>query len=292
MKKKIVLEQSNKSVRKKCPKIIFPPGHFYSPIPSIEDLKIPSPKIHYRKIQDIDFNITTQLSLLNKFRKYYKKLPFKDEKIKNLNYFFKNQHYSYGDAITLYSFIMFLKPKTIIEIGAGFSTALMIDVNKLFFKNKIKIITIEPYPDFLKSLVSKNDLTKILLLPKKLQEISLDYFKVLKSNDLLFIDSTHVSKYQSDVNKIFFEILPILKRNVYIHFHDIFYPFEYPKTWLKQGLYWNEAYLLRAFLQNNNNFKIVFFNNFLWKFFRHKLIRVFPLFSKNPGGAIFIKKIK
>lgn len=293
LKEKNFIQKLNQTFEKSdLPKIIFYPGHFYSPIPSIEDIRIPLPTIHYKKILSIDFNINTQLFIINKFRKYYKKLPFKIKKSKNFNYFFENPNYSYGDAIILYSFIMFLKPKTIIEIGSGYSTALMIDINKIFFKNKIKIISIEPYPNLLKTVISKEDHKKFILLPEKIQNVNKKIFKLLKQNDILFIDSTHISKYQSDVNKIFFEILPDINKNVYIHFHDIFYPFEYPKIWLEQGYHWNEIYLLRAFLQYNNNFKIVFFNNLLWNFFKKDLLKSFPLFSKNPGGAIWIKKIR
>ncbi len=54
------------------------------------------------------------------------------------------------------------------------------------------------------------------------------------------------------LNYFLFEILPRLKKGVYIHFHDNFYPFEYPYEWIKkEGWIWNELYMLRAFLMNN-----------------------------------------
>ncbi|MCZ8539210.1 hypothetical protein [Psychrobacillus psychrodurans] len=81
--------------------------------------------------------------------------------------------------------------------------------------------------------------------------------------DILFIDSYHVSKIGSDVNYIIFEILPKLKPGVRIHFHDIFYPFEYPEKWIFEGRFWNRAYLLRAFLQYNQDFIIDLWNNYL-----------------------------
>ncbi len=183
-----------------------------------------------------------------------------------------------------------LKPKNIIEIGSGFSSAAMLDINEKLFNNKINITFIEPYPDVLNSLLKKTD--KINLIKSKLQNIDLKLFKILKENDILFIDSTHVSKFNSDVNYIFFNLLPVLNKNVFIHFHDIFYPFEYPKSWLEIGLAWNEAYILRAFLQYNNAFKIIFFNNYLWNFYKSLVSKKIPLFSKNSGGAIWIKKIK
>jgi hypothetical protein len=90
-------------------------------------------------------------------------------------------------------------------------------------------------------------------------------------------DSSHVVKTHSDVNYVFFEILPRLQNGVYIHFHDIFHPFEYPKEWVYQGRAWNEAYVLRAFLQNNDRYRIEFFNSFMATFYRDLIARQMPL---------------
>jgi hypothetical protein len=133
------------------------------------------------------------------------------------------------------------------------------------------------------------------------QDIPLDVFSELSENDVLFIDSTHVSKFDSDVNYVIHAILPKLANGVHIHFHDIFYPFEYPEAWLLDGRAWNEQYILRAFLEYNNNFKIVLFNTYLqWKF-EDELKKRFPLIYKdaalyykgykNNAGSIWLKKI-
>jgi hypothetical protein len=119
-----------------------------------------------------------------------------------------------------------------------------------------------------------------------------ELFDQLNENDILFIDSTHVSKTNSDVNKILFEILPRLKRGVLIHFHDIFYPFEYPKEWVLQwnGFGWNEDYILKAFLMYNNQFKIVMFNTFLEHFHKEWFKENMPLCLENEGGSIWLQK--
>jgi hypothetical protein len=115
-------------------------------------------------------------------------------------------------------------------------------------------------------------------------------FDVLMESDVLFVDSSHVVKVGSDVLDLFFRILPRLKSGVYIHFHDIFHPFEYPKEWIINGKAWNEAYLLRAFLQYNDSFEIVFFNTFLEFFHPGRFHRDMPLCMKNPGGSIWLRK--
>jgi hypothetical protein len=107
---------------------------------------------------------------------------------------------------------------------------------------------------------------------------------------MLIIDSTHVSKTGSDVNHIFFEVLPALASGVLIHFHDIFYPFEYDKEWILGGRSWNEAYLLKAFLQYNDSFKIILFTRFLDEFYQEYFAKEMPLSQQDRGGSIWIKR--
>src|SRR5205814_62343 len=117
----------------------------------------------------------------------------------------------------------------------------------------------------------------------------LETFEKLNSGDILFVDSTHVVKTGNDVNYILFEIIPRLKSGVLIHFHDIFYPFEYPKDWVFMGRNWNEDYFLKAFLMYNNEFEIILFSDYLHK--HHKeIFKEMPLCYKNSGGNLWIRK--
>ena len=176
-------------------------------------------------------------------------------------------------------------------MGSGYSSCVILDTNELFFDNAISCTFIEPYPDLVDSLMEDRDLSRIELVRKKLQEVDSSRFTALSAGDILFIDSSHVSKIDSDVSYVFFKILPLLKSGVHIHFHDIIYPFEYPKEWVYQGIAWNEAYLLRAFLQYNSAFKIQFFNSFLSLFHREAFGDAIPLGMKNTGGSIWITRV-
>jgi len=80
-----------------------------------------------------------------------------------------------------------------------------------------------------------------------------------------------------------------LKSGVLIHFHDVFYPFEYPKEWVLNGWNWNEDYFLKAFLMHNNQFQIRFFSNYLH--LHHKeVFQAMPLTYLNTGGNFWIEK--
>ncbi len=274
--------------------LLTPPGHFHSPIPSLREIKeyedtiFSAPSKH---LPGIDLNVEEQLRMLDELKQFYPTLPFGEHKQDNLRYYYENEAYSYADAIMLFCMIRHLKPKRIIEVGSGFSSCVTLDTNELFFDNRISCTFIDPYPQQLFTRIRHEDRERIIFLPKKLQEVSLETFSRLEANDILFIDSTHVSKIHSDVNYLLFDILPSLQRGVYIHIHDIMYPFEYPPKWIFDGIAWNEAYILRAFLQYNNSFKIMLFNSYLAQFYRETLESQMPLCLKNPGGSIWLRKV-
>lgn len=271
-----------------------PPGHFYSPIPNLDYVRANESTIFDSMpevIPGIDLAETPQLQLLEEFKKYYSEQPFPTHKTPPLRYFFENPAYSYSDAITLYCMIRHAQPKRIVEIGSGHSSCVTLDTNELFFSGEIKTTFIEPYPELLLSLIKPSDQESIRLIPNKLQDVDIEVFQSLEANDILFVDSTHVCRINSDVNRILFEILPGLKSGVYVHFHDVFYPFEYPKEWVYEGRAWNEAYALRAFLQFNNAFRIVFFNTYISHFYRSFYEEHMPLCLKNTGGSLWIQRL-
>ena len=273
--------------------LFVPNGHFYSPIPSIAEIRQNEEKIFSTPsdtLPGVDLNQEHQLHLLRVFTKYYKELPFTEQKIDGLRYFYENPAYSYSDAIILYCMIRHVKPKKIVEIGSGYSSCVFLDTNERFFSNSIQCTFVEPYPELLRSLLKEDDLRRINIFSKRIQDVELSVFESLIENDILFIDSTHVSKVGSDVNRIFFEILPALASGVYVHFHDIFYPFEYPKEWIYEGRAWNEIYILHAFLQYNSSFEITCFNTFLEHFFEDYFITNMPLCLRNPGGSLWLRK--
>lgn len=271
----------------------FPNGHFYSPIISIEEVKKRENEIWKNRDTDgilgIDLKTKEQKQLVRELIKYYQELPFKIEKQANIRYQFENGSYSYTDGLMLYSMIRHYQPKKIIEVGSGYSSMVMLDTNELFFNNQIDLTFIDPYPERLYSLMKELDKEKTTIIEKDVQLIPLSVFEKLEAGDILFIDSTHVSKTGSDVNYILFEILPVLKSGVLIHFHDVFYPFEYPKEWVFQGRNWNEDYILKAFLMYNQKFEIKLFSEYLLT--HHSAIfEAMPISYKNTGGNLWIEK--
>src|SRR5205807_5149072 len=159
-----------------------------------------------------------------------------------------------------------------------------------FFDNSIACTFIDPYPQLLQDLLKDSDRQRVAVLGQKVQDADIEVFRKLEASDVLFVDSSHVSKTGSDVNYILFKILPLLQPGVRVHFHDIVYPFEYPQDWVYEGRSWNEAYLLRAFMQYNRAFEIEFFNSFLIEKHPDIFESALPLCLKRPGSNFWLKK--
>lgn len=266
-------------------------GHYYTPVISLPDIEKRQKQIFKRNCQlrGIDLNEQKQFLLLEEFKNYYAALPFSSQEQADFRYYYENEYFGYSDAIHLYSILRHFRPKQIIEVGSGFSSAVMMDVNDHFFGKTISLSFIEPYPDRLKSLLKPDD--SIVLFEKPIQEVDLEEFKKLQENDILFIDSTHIVKTGGDVNFIIFEILPILNKGVLIHFHDIQYPFEYPIEWvLKFKRSWNENYFLRAFLMYNQAYEIISFDSYLESRYTDWYKEHMPLCLKNEGGSLWLRK--
>ncbi len=277
----------------------FEPGHYYSPIPDLEEITANASRIFSKKkLPGVDLNTDNQLTILNDLKNHYNSYLYKENSpaYEKLRYKKEGAWYRFSDCVFLHCMMLQFKPKNIIEIGSGHSSALMLDVNERFFNNEIKFTFIEPFPEErLLKIMTPDDQTRNTIIRKKAQAVSEDHFKILKENDILFIDSTHTSKVGSDVNYLFLEILPILNPGVLIHIHDIFYPFELPKHWiLENRWFWNENYLLHAFLLNNQDFEIVSFNSYLLQKDPDWFTKEMPecLTGKEDTGSIWLKKIR
>jgi hypothetical protein len=245
----------------------FRPGHYYSPVADVDDLEERQDKIWApRKLTGIDLNETEQKEFMAYLLKNESGLNIPWEKTPSKRYFGASPSYPYVDGIALYSMVVKCRPRNIIEIGSGSSSGCMLDACDLH-GIETNFTFIEPEPQYiLNKVLESNDYTnpKINIIKKRVQEVPPEYFKILQRDDILFIDSSHVSKPGSDVNYLLTEVLPILNTGVRIHFHDIYYPFEYTKEYLLElKLVWSEVYSVHNFLLFNSSFKILFFSDYM-----------------------------
>jgi hypothetical protein len=271
------------------------PGHFYSPIPDLVEIEGDQSRIYSPQTCNEDHGLNVrpneQRALLTQFESYRDDCPFRRER-KDLRYFSNNDYFSLSSALLLDNVLVHFRPKRIIEVGSGFSSAVMLDSNQHRSLGVEHFTFIDPYPKRLQGLINDSDRKTCRVIEQKVQSIPSILFDSLDANDLLFIDSSHVVKTGSDVLHLFFSIVPRLKPGVVVHIHDIYWPFEYPLDWLKQGICWNEAFLVKAFLQFNESFRIVLFNDYCFKELNAELQSCLNVTASNAGSSLFFQRVK
>jgi len=177
--------------------------------------------------------------------------------------------YGYIEAQALHGVIRSLKPKHIIEVGSGVSTYCMLQAVALN-PNGCDLTCIEPHPsDWLRS-------AKVNLIERPVQSVSGEIFESLGAGDFLFIDSSHAVKTGGDVNYLILEVLPVLRRGVTVHFHDITLPYDYNPDALQTFIQPQETALLHAFLVGNRGFEILFCMSQIHHDLPEALKEVFP----------------
>ena len=270
------------------------PVHFYSPLPDTGTLADAVWEPY--DTADMGYDDEAMLKLLTELSQYKTEvMDIPMEQVDRQQYYYNNIAFNGMDAVMYYYMIRHFKPAKLVEIGSGYSTLI---AAKAVLQNESENINtiftaIEPYPmDFL-----LNDGGQLLglhkLIPEFLQNIPLSFFEELESGDILFIDSTHVSKIGSDVNYIFLKILPLLKPGVIIHFHDIFLPNEMPKEWVKNlSILWNEQYLLHTLLIAKGEFKTLMPNNYIGSRYESDAKKYMPALPYYMGGSYWIRKVE
>jgi hypothetical protein len=269
-----------------------PPGHYYSPLPDIAGVEADAARLYDRPPAEdgVRLDAEAQHHFLTAMAEAARSFDWGAARQPGKRFWYKNGFFPYGDALALFTVVAKFGPRRIIEVGSGFSSALMLDINDRRCDSKMSLCFIEPNPQRLEALLTASDRESARLITTPVQQVPLNEFDKLAANDILFIDSSHVSKAGSDVNYLLFEVLPGLRGGVVVHFHDVFFPFEYPLVWLKEGRAWNELYLLRAFLQYNETFEVVLFNSFVSHQFGDFIEARVPLARVDPPSSIWLQK--
>lgn len=235
--------------------------NFYSPLPTVSALKKNAARWnHPSSLKGLNYDLDSMKGylgdLLGQYKDEFSAIPPYGE--------LQAQGFGLGytpvDAMILYMMIRHIKPRKYIEVGSGLSTYYC---SLAAAKNReegspLKITCIEPYP--LEKLYSIPD---IEIIAKEVQDIESSFFEVLEENDVLFIDSSHSLRIDGDVPFLYLEILPALSKGVFIHIHDVPFPYNFPfppDLWIfgkSEPMFWTEAMVLQAFLAFNRDFDVL-----------------------------------
>ena len=269
----------------------MPHGHFYSPLPSPDEVEQAFARgDKWPPFPGVELNADSQFDLLKEIGGYYPELPFPEKETAGHRYYLANTSYGPYDACVLYGVMRHLRPRRIVEVGCGYSSAALLDANDASFEGRIEFTFVDPDLAQLRRLLLPGEVNPGTLIEKPVQDVPTTVFETLGAGDILMIDTSHVSKLGSDVNHLFFNVLPVLKPGVWVHVHDVTSNLEYPRHWFEEGRAWNELYLLRAFLMYNRTFRVMFSSAMMYHehidFLREKM----PMCAAGGGGQLWLRR--
>ena len=274
-------------------KLLFPLGHFYSPIADPDDLRAREHAIWACRedMPGVMMDVGALLAVLRDVGAQARDADYPtDPSPDPTRFHYGNDQYPPLDALFLHGALRHFRPRRMIEVGSGYSSLVTANVNRRYLGNGMEFTCIEPYPrQFL--IDGVEGISR--LRRQKVEDVEPEFFDRLGENDVLFIDSSHVVKIGSDVNFLLFEVLPRLKPGVLVHIHDIFLPDEYPKVWmLDQGRNWNEQYVVRAFLQYNSAWEIVWAAHYMATRRPTEVTMAFlPAARVTGGGSLWLRRL-
>jgi hypothetical protein len=258
--------------------------HFYLPFPDVERLPeslwtaaSPTP--------GVDLAISDGVALLRQIAPYMREFG-------ETRFPIPNGSYEWVDAETLYGMLRHLKPRRLIELGSGASSRLIATAQATNAKEgaPFKFESFDPYPGW-NAIGNVPGVTVRAIPAETLDPAALN---VLERGDVLFVDTTHTVKTGGDVTHITLDILPRLAPGVYVHVHDIFLPYEYPREWVvDHRRAWAEQYILQAFLAFNPLFEVVLPVHAITRQHPDAVREAIPSFSRMQGtgpGAFWIRR--
>ncbi len=263
---------------------------FYSPLPDVERLA----STHWDepiRMPGIVFDVEAQFRFLESDL-----VPFLSEfqpprERTGGGFYLDNETYGSVDAESLYGILRRLKPGRVVELGSGSSTHV---IHAALAKNREEDaegeqVAYDPFPWTATDLDPLRDVT---VVARRAEDVTAADLADLRAGDVLFVDTTHTVKAGGDVTRIVLELLPNVAEGVFVHFHDIFLPWEYPKAWIvDEHRLWAEQYLLQAFLIFNRQFRVVLGAHALARADGDRLRRSIPSFGPRVApGAFWIER--
>lgn len=266
------------------------PRVFYSPVPLPEEIDRARLE-QARELPGIDLRVSSALALLAELHRFAPELAaVPRQRTADCVLWLENGTYADFDAATLYAMLRHLKPRRYIEVGCGFSSRA-----SSFALSRNAAEGAACQADFVEPFPSEQFLSLALPGPhhrRKVQEMPLDFFRQLAEGDVLFIDTSHVLKTQSDVEYELLRILPVLAPGVWVHIHDLFSPYDYPAEWVlgtpRAGN--NEQYAVECLLSGGRAWQVELPVHLLWREHRAQLDRLCADTIHRPA-AFWMRKI-
>jgi hypothetical protein len=266
----------------------FQPNHFYWPLNQLHWLRENrglwiEPKLP----REIEWDLDGQSELAKRLAEYSPELADVPQAPGKPGEFAWGDAFSGLDAYAYYGLVRDIKPARVVEVGAGMSSVLLA---RALAKNRepceVTLIDLAPRWTLLGELPTGWE-----VIPSLVQHVDLDVFSRLEAGDILFYDGSHCVRTGSDVNWLFFEVLPSVAPGVWIHVHDLFWPMDYGESWIfDEGLSWNEQYFVQAFLMHNSSYRVRFAGGML-KHYKRDLLDDWFAGNIANAGSLWLQKV-
>lgn len=195
-----------------------------------------------------------------------------------------NRMYDRVEADVLHAVLRDARPARVIELGSGFSSSIIAAALAANAADgaPARYTVHDPYPrDFVGGLPG------LELHRESAADVDPRELAALAEGDVLFIDTSHAVKAGSEVNHLLLDVLPTLAAGVLVHVHDVFLPYEYPRSFFEKGNFWSEQYLLQALLVENPRWEVLLP---LWALVRERpaaVAELVPSYRPGCGPAAF-----
>jgi hypothetical protein len=264
------------------PRVLPDVPAFYGPVPDVGSF-VPDHFDRPHPVPGVDIDVQRGFAFLEDSLARHI-ATFDAVALRSSGWYQDNSAYEAVDSELLHAMVRHHEPRRIVEIGAGFTT-LVIESAIAASGGSTAHEVIDPHPH---PVLPERITQRLVELPA--QAIPPRTFEALGRNDILFIDSTHVVKSGSDVNRLLLEVLPALSPGVVVHLHDIFLPFEYHRAWVSGGPYWNEQYLLQAFLSMNPGFEVTLPTHAMFRTDADRLRRAIPSLRTHQPTSFWMRR--
>lgn len=275
----------------------FPAGHYHSPVvdpatvgPYVERVR----RAGAAGLAGIDIDAEAMTALFRREAAHLATLDLPAAPVPHRRYHAQKSPFPPGDAASLYLMMKEHRPRQIVEVGSGSSTAAALDFAADLGLDPFFMRCIEPYPHRLKAMLRPEDEASVAIREAFVQDVTAEEAVAdLHPGDIFFIDSTHVLKTGSDVHHELFHLLPKVRPGVVIHVHDVPFPFEYTDFWVLERNYsWNEAYALQAFLMFNDAFRIIWWASMVKATMGSAMGAACPHYAGNAGSSVWLQRVR
>jgi predicted O-methyltransferase YrrM len=229
-------------------------NHFYEPVPDTR--AIAAAYEEGPRALGIDFALGSAETYALDLARTYRAEALRD--LDRFGYREPNHLFFGADALLLYGHLRRMRPARVVEIGRGFSTIVAVAALEHNAEDgaEATLVSIDPFDR--QPLARTPERTRLEVVRTTLQDADPSVFDSLGAGDLLFVDSSHVHKFGSDVAYQFERLYPRVRAGVTVHVHDVFSPYHYPLKWYtRQRRFWNEQHYVETMLQWGADLRVV-----------------------------------